>query len=285
MEMFREAFELLRRSWVRVLKLYLISFAMAIGILGILGILGIIIYLTKFVFLVLLIIPLIFLFIPLSMAVSAGMMMVVYDEKVGGREALRRGLKKVVPLIGVGVLTTIFVMGGFFVFVIPGLIFMYLLMFSNYEVVLNDKGVIDGMKRSIYMVKSNWQEVLVKVVLFILLSIVVMGIVPSVLTNGGVIGKGFSVIYALIVNPLYAWYGVCYYVILYKSLKGKKPGVTGKGLWVMGVVGIVGWAVFILLLGLAASVLPGVIENMPKPTEYSVPAANQTEWSGETMAF
>lgn len=245
--------------------------AATMGIGGILGLLGIIIYLTKFVFLILLLIPLIICLMAISLAVQAGMMMVVYDEKVGGREALRKGFKKVVPLIGAGVLTLIFTLGGYFVFIIPGVIFTFLLSFASYEVVLNNKGSVEAMKRSIYMVKANWQEILAKLFLFILFSIVVLGIVPSILTNGGPMGRAFSGLYTLIVNSVYSWYSICYFMILYKSLKDKTPGVTGKGLWIMGTVGILGWVIMILLFGTIASLLPEIIKNMPMPTDYSAP--------------
>lgn len=303
METFKEAFELLKLSWVRMLKLYLISFGITILGLIVLGALFVIFFVTTGMGVAtgnaamltasmplmliggLALILFVLAMVVVSLAVSAGMMMVAYDTNMGGREAFRRGVRMAVPLLGVSILTLLLVLGGYVFLVIPGLLFMFLLMFSNYEVVLNNKGVVESMKRSIYVVKKNWQEVLVKVFLFFLLAIVVHGIVPSILSSGGMMGNVFYGLYSLIASSVFSWYSICYFVILYKSLKDKTPGLTGKGLWLMGVMAIFGWMLLILMMGLLANVLPEIMEKTKQPSGYETPAAMETDWETDYLEY
>lgn len=260
MEMFNEAFELLKRSWRRLLKIYLITVALTLGLVFIAGVLGLLVYLTKFYLLVLLAIPLVILLMVVSVAISAGMMLVVYDENIAVKEAMKKGISKFLPLFWAGLLTGFIVFGGFFPFVIPAVVFAFLLIFTKYEIVLNDQGVVSALKRSIYLAKSNVGEVIVRVGAFILFSIVVLGLVPAFLGLMGMMGKIFSFLYSLILNFVYSWYSVCYFVLLYKSLKDKTPGETGKGLLILGVISILGWVVFVLgLIALARTISPPAV--------------------------
>lgn len=304
METFKEAFELLKLSWVRMLKLYLISFGITILGLIVLGALFVIFFVTTGMGVAtgnaamltasmplmliggLALILFVLAMVVVSLAVSAGMMMVAYDTNIGGREALRKGFGKVWPMLCVSILTVFFLLGGYVFLVIPGIIFTYLLFFANYEVVLNNAGVLQSMKRSIYLVKSNWQTILVRLVLYFVLAIVVMGVVPSILMNGGAVGQVFNGIYSIIVNTAFSWFGLCYFVVLYKSLKDKTPGVTGKGLWLMGVMAIFGWMLLILMMGALANVLPEVMEKIQQQSSsYETPAAMETDWEEDYMNY
>lgn len=251
MEMFREAWEVLKKSWKRLLKLYLIMMALIFGA-ALLLLIAVLVgaALTPAVPIIVLL-PLVIFGIVMSFAMTGGSIMIVYDENVGAREAFKKGISKFLPLFGAGILMMFFVGGGMFVFVIPAIVFGLLLIFTNYEIVLNNAGVLMAMRRSVYLVKENAGEVIKRLGAFILFSIVSLGVIPGVL---GMMPMGVFVapVYSLLVNSVYSWFSVCYFVVLYKSLKEKTPGVTGKGLWVMGVVAILGWVIFILMFGAMA---------------------------------
>ena len=83
----------------------------------------------------------------------------ILDKKtLNLKELLRQGWKLIGPLFITGLLTTLAVLGGFFLFIIPGLIFSLWFSFTNQVVVMENISGIPALSRSRQLVKGRfWQ--------------------------------------------------------------------------------------------------------------------------------
>jgi hypothetical protein len=81
-------------------------------------------------------------------------------EKYLGRdvtagEALRKGLTKILPLIGTGILMYLAVMGGFILLIIPGILFALWFGLAQHTVVLENLSGVKALSRSKELVRPN----------------------------------------------------------------------------------------------------------------------------------
>lgn len=81
---------------------------------------------------------------------------IVHSDGASTGAALRVGLRKLLPLIGFGMLYMLAVSLGFVLLVIPGLILMVTLMFALPLIVVEDRGVFESFGQSHKLVWGNW---------------------------------------------------------------------------------------------------------------------------------
>jgi hypothetical protein len=77
-------------------------------------------------------------------------------EEASFGEALAKGGRKLLPIVGVSILYGLAVAGGFILLVIPGIILMLSLILAYGLVIVEDRGVIDSLKRSHALVWGHW---------------------------------------------------------------------------------------------------------------------------------
>ena len=77
------------------------------------------------------------------------------DNPVSLSDIAPRALKLVLPLIGLGILQTLAVLGGVVLLIIPGIIFALAFSLSASTLVVEKKGVIESMKRSWNLTKGH----------------------------------------------------------------------------------------------------------------------------------
>lgn len=77
-------------------------------------------------------------------------------KQITFKEVLSCGFKKVLPAIGVFVLTVIAVAIGFMLLIIPGIYLSIALFFSLYLIVTDNLGVMDSLKESMQLVSKHW---------------------------------------------------------------------------------------------------------------------------------
>ena len=74
----------------------------------------------------------------------------------GFADALKRGLRCVIPALVSSVLAMLAIAGGIIALVIPGLILMVGLFFSTFAIVLDGTGPVASLRRSFNLVWGNW---------------------------------------------------------------------------------------------------------------------------------
>ena len=79
-------------------------------------------------------------------------------KKMSAMEAFKLGPQYGLRVVGISLLTALAIVGGFFLLLVPGLIFMAWFALSLYVALDEDKGVVDSMKRSKELVKGRVPE-------------------------------------------------------------------------------------------------------------------------------
>lgn len=77
-------------------------------------------------------------------------------------------------ILGLYYLNLLISLVGFLFFIIPGLIFGFFMIFTPYILILENKGVVESMKKSFYLVRDNFWDLLIK---FILIYLIIMSAV------------------------------------------------------------------------------------------------------------
>ncbi|MBA3550783.1 glycerophosphoryl diester phosphodiesterase membrane domain-containing protein [Patescibacteria group bacterium] len=189
------------------------------------------------------------------------------------------------PYVGVFILTTLTVIAGLTLFVIPGIAVAIFLSFSMYVLVVEKKHWMSALTKSWYYVRGNWWKVFGRMIVFAILMGVLM-IITEIVTsllglnqigprmfmdgyNGG--EKEISLfasilslaIQSFIVTPL----GIFFFYLIYKSLREQKPielqeveeKKIRKNIYIIMGLGIVMSIIIVIVLGtLIVTLLPQI---------------------------
>lgn len=178
---------------------------------------------------------------------------------------LKQGFQLVIPLFVVGLATQFLVLGGLFLFVIPGIIMGILLSFAMYEVILGNARGMTALKNSVSVVKQNFWGILGRWAALIGVQMLVM-IVFSALAEAN---EGTSAVIDLlssIVSMFFSLYSLVYGVLLYRAARAHTNLAEGKMTW-MWPVAILGWVIGGALLFAAAQIARSAyneIQNNPE---------------------
>lgn len=82
------------------------------------------------------------------------------NEPIKSMDALKLGLSKALPMLGLLIMTVLIVIVGFALFVIPGLIFLAWFSLSPFVLIEENVGLIEAMKRSKALVKGHVLEMI-----------------------------------------------------------------------------------------------------------------------------
>lgn len=194
-----------------------------------------------------------------------------YTSKPEFGKTFKSGFKFILPLFLVSILSGFIIMGGYFLFIIPGIFFAILFCFAPYEVVLNGQGVLSSLKRSSRIVLSNFWAIFARFVLWIII-VMVVSFLPGILSGrNAAAGASLSGL-SFFVNIFMGWFGICYFLTLYKQ--ASRGFETDKGtrlLWPV-VTAVVGWIVGIVMLVTLSSVILFAVSSMmqksAKPKTY-----------------
>jgi len=178
---------------------------------------------------------------------SAAILLFDSEGKLSVLEAFRKGITLIIPLTAVGLIHLFLGMGGFFVFVFPGIIISYLLAFSSFEVILNGKRPMEAIKRSVSIVSHNFGDIFVRWFVLILVYFGIAFVLPGLL---GAISKELKIYVtglSFIVNMFLGWYILAFNVTLYKQFKDLAHSKDVKSITWMWIVAIIGWIIALLV--------------------------------------
>jgi hypothetical protein len=118
------------------------------------------------------------------------------SKPVSVGESLSVGLTRFGPLLGVAVCTALFVVGGLFLFIIPGLMLATLLYVASPVSVVEKKGVFESMQRSRTLTSGRkWQIFVIMIGINILMSIVIR--IVEVATSSAISPGTGALVFAL----------------------------------------------------------------------------------------
>ncbi|MEK7611691.1 MAG: hypothetical protein AAB486_04975 [Patescibacteria group bacterium] len=97
------------------------------------------------------------------------------------KDTLRRSFRLLVPLSFSLLLGGVLAFGGFFVFILPAIIFQFFFLFTTYEVVLGGRRYGAALRRSFYLVSTHYRSILLRLFIFWLPYFVVDVLLPNLL--------------------------------------------------------------------------------------------------------
>jgi len=190
----------------------------------------------------------------ISSIAQIGSVIIFYDRnpKISVFEVIKRSAKYILPLIGTGVLVFLIVFGGLMLFVIPGIVFSIFLGLAYYSVIVENKGPISALKRSVYLVKTNFSAFFLRILALWGVVFLVNVIASLILTNiAEATGNDGLMVLISLLNLLLqfamTWFSVAYMITLFKQLQ--KIGGSGEAsLKLISILSIVGWIIGILFI-------------------------------------
>ncbi len=180
-----------------------------------------------------------------------GFLCAVTDEGLNLKEALERGKAVILPLVWVSFLTGFIVCGGYFLLIVPGIIFSIWFFFAQFVLVKEDVRGMEALLKSREYVRGQWLAVAIRLLLIWGLSFIV-GAIPLA-------GPFLSIAFI----P----YVVIYHYLIYRDLrqlKGDVPYSCGTGdklLWPgVALIGLV--LVPVVLVSIAGLSMFGALSHV-----------------------
>lgn len=154
---------------------------------------------------------------------GAALLVAIRDraENLGIQEAFHRSQKYIVPFFITGLLTGLAVMGGFILFIIPGIIFSLWFSQSNYIVATEDLSGTAAMSKSKSYVQGRMWPVFVKL-FFIGFITWVISLIVGLATGSGSENNPIGGLISGIVNVFWAPVVSVYGFLLFEHLKRTK---------------------------------------------------------------
>lgn len=155
------------------------------------------------------------------------------NDSDAAERSVQVGVRKLLPLIGLGILYMLAILLGSVLLIIPGIILMLSLAMSIPLLVIDDEGVIESLKHSHRMVWGNWWRVAViftvVMILYMVPSALVGGVAGFMLAAGGAVDgaamelafTALTVVVQIIFMPLM----FASTITVFHDLKSRKEGV------------------------------------------------------------
>ncbi|MBI2337853.1 tetratricopeptide repeat protein [Candidatus Daviesbacteria bacterium] len=175
----------------------------------------------------------------------ASIIIVDQNGKASLGNTLKRGFGLIIPLSLTGILAFVLTVGAVFVLILPALLFAFLLVFVQYEVILNNQKWTAAIKRSVTVVSHHFGAIFLRLLLLWLIGIGFF-VFSSILQN--ILPKDSSWAVSIIsffFNLLFGWFSLAYSITLYKQAKSGMEQEKGKGIAWMWIVAIIGWLIAI----------------------------------------
>lgn len=157
--------------------------------------------------------------------------------------------------------------------VLPAILFYFLLMFAQFEVVLNNQRGLEALKRSVLIVSKNFGAVLIRLLVLLLMFVgifIIVGIVENSLPEDS---QWVVSVITFIPNLLLGWFALAYSIILYKHASLKFKQEKGKSIAWIWIVAIIGWLIIIVISFLGFKLISSGILQQPDAKPITTPEA------------
>jgi len=254
-EKFKNPVELLKKSW----RVYLSKIKILLAVTAIPVGFGLLrsIFLSSFsldsflVWIIWIILSLLFLFFQL---LAVPTLLSTLKEDLFLKEAYKKGLKIFLSYLWLYFLLTIIVVGGFLLFIIPGIIFSIWFSLAVIVLVFEEKRGLPALLRSKQLIVSKWWAVFWRFLVFGLILGAVFLPFHFLLSNlfTAQIAEKFNYLFQLFILP----FGLIYHLLIYKNLKAIKeisvPEVLTKSRKIKyGLIALLGLLIVAPMVGLA----------------------------------
>ena len=120
-------------------------------------------------------------------------------------EFFEKSKSKILGFLGLGILMGLIVFVGLILFIIPGLVAAFFLMFAPFIYIDKNIGVIDAMKASYELVKEYWKAALGLLIVNMAISLVgsILGVIPVIGIIGNIASAVLSIIFFCLVAIIF----------------------------------------------------------------------------------
>lgn len=186
------------------------------------------------------------------------------DKESSLAEIFKSSFPLILPYIGTSALVTILVLGGSFLFIIPGIIIGIFLAFSLFEIVLGKTKKVEAMRNSYKMIKQNFGWFLKKIAILFLIFLGIT-LLLDIFSNNNLFFISFlSEIVSFVFSLVSPFLSLIYSILVYKQIKKNTDfNQENKFSWIV-ITSIIGWILGIFVMFFSFNLFKGIIEKIEK---------------------
>jgi len=146
------------------------------------------------------------------------------EEKIGIVESFRKGWHKIISFVWISILAGFITLGGFLLFIIPGIIFAIWFAFPIYVLVSEDLRGMNALFRSKQLVSGKWGSVALRLFTIGVIALVIYSVIFFPLSF--FVGKKAADIGDSIISLFLTPFSVTFTFLIYEDLKKFKGEVS-----------------------------------------------------------
>jgi len=146
------------------------------------------------------------------------------EEKIGIVESFRKGWHKIISFVWISILAGFITLGGFLLFIIPGIIFAIWFAFPIYVLVSEDLRGMNALFRSKQLVSGKWGSVALRLFTIGVIALVIYSVIFFPLSF--FVGKKAADIVGSIISLFLTPFSVTFTFLIYEDLKKFKGEVS-----------------------------------------------------------
>lgn len=194
----------------------------------------------------------------------------------------KQSFRYILPLIGISLVIWLLTVGGFFLLIIPAFIITVLLAFSAYELILNNQSGLNSLRRSFYIVASNFWGILGRIALLWLIAIVVSLALSLLDPSKDSEVSGLFALIQFIFNIFFGWFSACYTFALYKQARATVSETETRRLTPLVITAIIGWIIGAFVIFASFKTFSQIIESTSKQQRF-MPAVSPLPYGEDQM--
>ncbi|MBA3723719.1 MAG: hypothetical protein H0W89_02365 [Candidatus Levybacteria bacterium] len=186
-----------------------------------------------------------------------GIFIIANQKRLSVGELFTRAKPLIVPYLFASVTVGFVTTGGWFVLIIPGLLFSLFFIFVSYIVVLEKKRGIAALKRSYALVKANFWKVVGRILIIQVIIFAGSYLFETLAEQNDIFGL-FSFIFSIVAG----WFTQVYMYLLYKQLAADAYPAQVNLRWIW-ITAVIGWLLAIgLIMALGTTQLPALFNSL-----------------------
>jgi len=230
-----------------------------------------------------------------GLVTSLGQVLIVgsYQQPMELGSIFSRSFKLFIPFFLTGLIVSFLTIGGFSLFIIPGIIVTFAVIFWSFEAVFENVSYMQAINNSLSIVRQNLGLVIERWAVAVGLSIgwsmllmVSMGVASIVPGLGLVFQFGGQ-----IASVVFGWFMLAFWYLAYRQVRSKTNFAKPSSAVWMWVVAVMGWILITVMLIAAhtamKAILPEIIQSIQNEAESTQQQQdynwqNQMEWLDES---
>lgn len=200
-----------------------------------------------------------------------------YREKPQFKDLLNQALQLAWPVYLLGLVIGLITLGGFVLFIIPGIIMAIFLSFAAFEKIFYQASLMNSLRGSYTLIKNNFGYIFIRFLVVIGFYFVFYAFIPEFF---GAISESLRNLYDMLsglAQILINWVAMAFFLLLYNQVRQKTNMKNLANItWMWGIAGV-GWFLIIVASVAFYSQLPKLMSLIrSNPYQYTQPQEGDT---------